>query len=83
MRNLPERIINRVSTHSHAEAAATTSGGAGLNTLVSTHSHAEAAASLKNSSQTAPQSFNTQPRGGGCSLPKKARKISKLTTVFR
>ena len=28
-------------------------------------------------------SFNTQPRGGGCSLHKKARKISRLNTVFR
>ena len=29
------------------------------------------------------QSFNTQPPEGGCSLHKKARKISKLNTVFR
>ena len=28
-------------------------------------------------------SFNTQPPEGGCSLHKKARKISKLNTVFR
>ena len=27
--------------------------------------------------------FNTQPPEGGCSLHKKARKISKLNTVFR
>ena len=27
--------------------------------------------------------FNTQPRGGGCSLHKKARKISRLNTAFR
>ena len=27
--------------------------------------------------------FNTQPRGGGCSLPKKVRKISVLNIVFR
>ena len=41
--------------------------------LLSTHSRAEAAAG----------SFNTQPRGGGCSLHKKVRKISELNTVFR
>ena len=29
------------------------------------------------------RSFNTQPPEGGCSLHKKARKISKLNTVFR
>ena len=29
------------------------------------------------------EGFNTQPPEGGCSLPKKARKIIVLNTVFR
>ena len=38
---------------------------------------------LKNVVVKEEQNFNTQPRGGGCALPKKARKISRLNTVFR
>ena len=72
-----------VSTHSHAEAAAMVNSKIPELDRVSTHSHAEAAASIQSGHIITCRSFNTQPRGGGCSLPKKARKISKLTTVFR
>ena len=51
--------------------------------VVSTHSRAEAAAFASTIKPTKFTGFNTQPRGGGCSLHKKARKISELNTVFR
>ena len=51
--------------------------------VVSTHSRAEAAAPRSFSGNRILLCFNTQPRGGGCSLHKKARKISVLNTVFR
>ena len=47
MRNLPERIINRVSTHSRAEAAAYIKKSSKRLYQVSTHSRAEAAAGGK------------------------------------
>ena len=75
-------IVIKVSTHSRAEAAAGYDLNWGKHSRVSTHSRAEAAAK-SNSSYFSLFSFNTQPRGGGCSLPKKARKISVLNTVFR
>ena len=50
---------------------------------VSTHSHPKVAAITYISDLTWNHSFNTQPPEGGCSLHKKARKISKLNTVFR
>ena len=50
---------------------------------VSTHSRAEAAATARLQAERNGNCFNTQPRGGGCSLHKKARKISRLNTVFR
>ena len=49
---------------------------------VSTHSRAKAAASCVVMDGIT-ICFNTQPREGGCSLPKKARKISVLNTAFR
>ena len=51
--------------------------------IVSTHSRTKAAAVVKLPPVAARKSFNTQPHEGGCSLPKKARKISELNTVFR
>ena len=72
-----------VSTHSRAEAAASTRNSFRAAEIVSTHSRAEAAASDVDLSRNTGNCFNTQPRGGGCSLPKKARKISVLNTVFR
>ena len=50
---------------------------------VSTHSHPKVAAVYSFASAANAVSFNTQPPEGGCSLHKKARKISKLNTVFR
>ena len=52
-------------------------------TSVSTHSRAEAAALSSKCARKPFSRFNTQPRGGGCTLPKKARKISVLNTSFR
>ena len=72
-----------VSTHSRAEAAAQQQAERDAKNAVSTHSRAEAAALVYHEDNLIYHSFNTQPRGGGCSLHKKARKISELNTVFR
>ena len=50
---------------------------------VSTHSHPKVAALCIPHFEIFCFCFNTQPPEGGCSLHKKARKISKLNTVFR
>ena len=50
---------------------------------VSTHSRPKVAAKLCIHLKNKIFCFNTQPPEGGCSLHKKARKISKLNTVFR
>jgi len=52
-------------------------------TEVSTHSHPKVAALSNGAYSSVGKRFNTQPPEGGCSLHKKARKISKLNTVFR
>ena len=72
-----------VSTHSRAEAAASGKYDPLRISRVSTHSRAEAAALYQKYRAAEYEGFNTQPRGGGCSLHKKARKISVLNTVFR
>ena len=72
-----------VSTHSRAEAAALEQARMFQRLEVSTHSRAEAAATLAILAAKPSMCFNTQPRGGGCSLHKKVRKISELNTVFR
>ena len=76
--------IDLVSTHSRAKAAASAAPieWIGLND-VSTHSRAKAADSASYCFYWLFFSFNTQPREGGCSLLKKAIKISVLNTVFR
>ena len=56
----------KVSTHSRAEAAAARRNGGLINAGVSTHSRAEAAATIRIYSNNRLNSFNTQPRGGGC-----------------
>ena len=55
-----------VSTHSRAEAAARSSGKVIHSRTVSTHSRAEAAANIFLLPHSSNDSFNTQPRGGGC-----------------
>lgn len=50
---------------------------------ISTHSHPKVAARFRVLGGRIGWSFNTQPPEGGCSLHKKARKISRLNTVFR
>ena len=72
-----------VSTHSRAEAAAVATNTGNRSVAVSTHSRAEAAAANLVKASRRVSCFNTQPRGGGCSLHKKVRKISELNTVFR
>ena len=62
------KIYEYVSTHSRTKAAARYYLHQHLPAKVSTHSRTKAAASVKNRSQTAPQSFNTQPHEGGCSV---------------
>ena len=58
--------------------------GVGINSVrVSTHSHPKVAAGRNTKIDKNLSRFNTQPPEGGCSLHKKARKISKLNTVFR
>ena len=61
-----EPLLLLVSTHSRAEAAAGTISRIGLIMPVSTHSRAEAAAWVQSELGEVRQSFNTQPRGGGC-----------------
>ena len=56
----------RVSTHSRAEAAADTPNAPANADCVSTHSRAEAAAVDIDAELEVLNSFNTQPRGGGC-----------------
>ena len=71
-----------VSTHSRAEAAAYYFLP---DPLVCLFQHTAAQRRL-HSNKALPckdERFNTQPRRGGCSLHKKARKISVLNTVFR
>ena len=58
--------INRVSTHSRAEAAAFIAFFKLLLLFVSTHSRAEAAALSTTNKWRSNNGFNTQPRGGGC-----------------
>ena len=63
-RNSPFGVV---STHSHAEAAASVRVFICLIIhKVSTHSHAEAAARLTTARHALKSCFNTQPRGGGC-----------------
>ena len=57
-----------VSTHSRAEAAAQKEEQKMENLTVSTHSRAEAAASFFINTHKKRNSFNTQPRGGGCTV---------------
>ena len=73
----------RVSTHSHPKVAATYFSTPSSKFHVSTHSHPKVAAKLFYRLTLIIICFNTQPPEGGCSLHKKARKISKLNTVFR
>ena len=72
-----------VSTHSRTKAAALFRNFSRLELYVSTHSRTKAAAGFRGCSHIFSICFNTQPHEGGCSLPKKARKISVLNTVFR
>ena len=77
-------LSTEVSTHSRAEAAAEVQQAVVGYLPVSTHSRAEAAAKISQFCEMLEKNgFNTQPRGGGCSLSKKAIKISVLNTVFR
>ena len=78
-----EKDNNIVSTHSHPKVAALGFLSGCAITIVSTHSHPKVAALDFDAAQAQNTSFNTQPPEGGCSLHKKARKISKLNTVFR
>ena len=72
-----------VSTHSHPKVAALmVSGFAATVSCFNTQPPEGGCAKVKKFSKTF-QCFNTQPPEGGCSLHKKARKISKLNTVFR
>ena len=73
----------KVSTHSHPKVAATTDNGTVTQNIVSTHSHPKVAAKVIFVVTISPRGFNTQPPEGGCSPHKKARKISRLNTVFR
>ena len=57
-----------VSTHSRAEAAAIWILANNKRELVSTHSRAEAAAILLIIKKQEKLGFNTQPRGGGCTM---------------
>ena len=75
--------IADVSTHSHPKVAAIGLEGEFELIAVSTHSHPKVAAKWRVEIYKNGISFNTQPPEGGCSLHKKARKISKLNTVFR
>ena len=72
-----------VSTHRHPKVAAVKVKLPLAATPVSTHSHPKVAAGSNVKFYDKRKSFNTQPPEGGCSLHKKARKISKLNTVFR
>ena len=75
--------LTAVSTHSRPKAAAQTWKFASPVVMVSTHSRPKAAAKFEALDVKKIQGFNTQPPEGGRSLPKKARKISRLNTVFR
>ena len=55
-----------VSTHSHPKVAAIFTRNSAGRLHVSTHSRAEAAASKNRKQSREIESFNTQPRGGGC-----------------
>ena len=72
-----------VSTHSRTKAAALREVNSVAEKKVSTHSRTKAAADKSDNDDNLSDGFNTQPHEGGCSLPKKARKISELNTVFR
>ena len=72
-----------VSTHSRAEAAAPISVRP-LPNFMFQHTAARRRLPVVLMAQIRKFAcFNTQPRGGGCSLHKKVRKISELNTVFR
>ena len=73
---------NQVSTHSRAEAAALLENTTFLNMWFQ-HTAARRRLQKMPCLKVPISCFNTQPRGGGCSLHKKARKISVLNTVFR
>ena len=77
------RNDRRISTQSRTEAAANGDVIVLGGLAVSTHSRAKAAAWKITHVLKIVIRFNTQPREGGCSLLKKARKISVLNTVFR
>ena len=76
-------IYDLVSTHSRPKAAADYYMFADGRCFVSTHSRPKAAANHRPPLRGKRAGFNTQPPEGGCSLHKKARKISVLNTVFR
>ena len=76
-------LSKNVSTHSHPKVAANLKKAFLRDVKVSTHSHPKVAAAESESVDLDFFCFNTQPPEGGCSLHKKARKISKLNTVFR
>ena len=73
-------IVITVSTRSRAEAAATKHLNLQWQEAVSTHSRAEAAAEMLSDFAKLDKCFNTQPRGGGCSL--KSSYVS-LHTMFQ
>ena len=72
-----------VSTHSHPKVAAINTNIVAGRIIVSTHSHPKVAAGIGANIKRMIRRFNTQPPEGGCSLHKKARRISALNTVFR
>lgn len=72
-----------ISTHSRPKVAAYDALEEIRIIQVSTHSRAKAAATIALRRSGQKTGFNTQPPEGGCSLHKKARKISELNTVFR